>query len=96
MAAGLFAWAGYSYGRVDGFADGRTAGDVGPPPPPSSVQTIVLAVLGGGALICAGLLQQGGLVRVPTPAKLDELAGRAEQAAIERAEEIAETSRTST
>lgn len=88
-AAGLIAFAGYSYGRVDGYDDGKRAADLDPPRPPSVVQTIVLVVLGAVALTGAVLLQDGNSVRIPTPARLDELAGRAEQSAIERAEEIA-------
>lgn len=48
-------------------------------------QAVVLVVLGavfGGA---AFLLADGPSVRVPTPARLDELAGRAEQVAIQKA-----------
>lgn len=43
---------------------------------------VVIGVLSGGA---AYLLADGPSVRVPTPARLDELAGRAESVAIERA-----------
>lgn len=88
-AAGLVAFAGYSYGRVDGYDAGKRAKDLDPPRPPSAVQTIVLVVLGGLALTGAALLQDGSSVRIPTPARLDDLAGRAEQSAIERAEKIA-------
>lgn len=88
-AAGLVAFAGYSYGRVDGYDAGKRATDLDPPRPPSAVQTIVLVVLGGLALTGAALLQDGSSVRIPTPARLDDLAGRAEQSAIERAEKIA-------
>jgi hypothetical protein len=50
----------------------------------------VLTVLGAGALVSALLLQGGSeTVRIPTPARLDELAGRAEQAAVQRAERLA-------
>ena len=93
IAAGLFAFAGYSFGRISGYSDGKRAGEVGPPPRPGASETIVLGALGAGALVTAWLLQKDGIVRVPTPAKLDELAGRAEQAAIERAEEIADSSK---
>jgi hypothetical protein len=51
----------------------------------------VLAVLGTGALLGALLLQGGPeTVRIPTPARLDDLAGRAESAAVDRAEKIAD------
>lgn len=43
---------------------------------------IVIGVLSGGA---AYLLADGPSVRVPTPARLDELAGRAERVAIDKA-----------
>ena len=88
-AAGLIAFAGYSYGRLDGYDDGKRAGDLDPPRPPSVVQPIVLVVLAAVAVTGAVLLQDGGSVRIPTPARLDELAGRAEQSAIDRAEEMA-------
>lgn len=48
----------------------------------STSQAVVLLVLGA---VCAGgafLLSDGPSVRIPTPARLDELAGRAEQVAI--------------
>lgn len=48
----------------------------------STAQAVVLIVLG---TVCAGgafLLSDGPSVRIPTPARLDELAGRAEQVAI--------------
>ena len=92
VAAGLLAFAGYSYGRAAGFTEGRRVGEVGAPRKPGITQTVVLVVLGLGAFACAWLLQKDGIVRIPTPAKLDELAGRAEQVAIERAEEIAGSS----
>lgn len=88
-ALSLIAFAGYSYGRVDGYDAGKRADDLGAPRPPSVVQTVVLLAIGGIALGGAALLQDGGSVRVPTPARLDELAGRAEATAIEKAEEIA-------
>ena len=45
----------------------------------------VLMILGGIAIGAAGLLSDGPSVRIPTPARLDELAGRAEAVAIEKA-----------
>ena len=88
-AAALVAFAGYSYGRVDGFDSGKRAGEIDAPREPSTVQTVVLVILGGVAFGAALLLQERSAVRIPTPSKLDELAGRAEQVAIERAEEVA-------
>lgn len=88
-AAGFVAFAGYSYGRVDGYEAGKRASDLDPPRPPSIVQPVALIVLGALALTGAALLQEGSTVRMPTPARLDDLAGRAEQSAIERAEELA-------
>lgn len=52
-------------------------------------QAVVLALLGVAGLGVATLLSDGRDVRIPTPARLEELAGRAERAAIERAEEQA-------
>ena len=89
IAAGLLMFAGYSMGRSSGYEDGQRAGQLDAPREPSSVQTIVLAALGLAALGGALYLQGDGTVRVPTPARLEELAGRAEAAAIDRAEEMA-------
>ena len=88
LAAGLLLFAGYSAGRRSGYDAGQRADDIGPPRRPPVAQTIVLAVLGIGALTGAFALSGGG-VRIPTPSRLDELAGRAESAAVERAEEMA-------
>lgn len=52
----------------------------------SVTQAVVLVLLGGIAIGAAGLLADGRSVRIPIPARLDELAGRAERAAIDRAE----------
>ena len=88
-AAGLFILAGYSLGRTDGYESGQRSSQVAPPRKPSNTQTVVLVTLGlvafGGSFALGG----PGAVRVPTPARLDELAGRAETEAIERAEEAA-------
>lgn len=51
----------------------------------STSQAIALLFVG---VVCAGaafLLSDGPSVRIPTPARLDELAGRAEQVAIDKA-----------
>ena len=87
--AALLAFAGYSYGRADGYQAGQRAGEIDAPREPSQVQTVVLVVLGGIAFGAALLLQERSAVRIPTPVKLDELTERAEQVAIERAEEVA-------
>ena len=89
IAAGLLVVAGYQWGRSDGFEAGR--GDIGEARsrPPSAVQVVVLTVLGTAAFGAAIALQGRGGIRVPTPARLEELAGRAEKVAIERAEQAA-------
>jgi len=91
IAAGLLLWAGYSWGKSAGYEEGRGAEDIGAPAAPSATQTVVLATLGAGALLGALLLQGGPeTVRIPTPARLDELTGRAESVAVSRAERIAD------
>jgi hypothetical protein len=89
IAVGLLMFAGYSWGRSTGFDQGRATGTIDAPAEPGMAQTVVLAVLGVGALAGAFLLQRDGVVVVPTTAKLDALAGRAEQAMVEKAEQIA-------
>ncbi len=89
FAVGLFVFAGYSFGRAAGYDDGRRAEQIDAPSEPSVGQAIVLVVLGGVALGGASLLGVGGAVRIPTPARLDDLAGRAESVALQRAEEAA-------
>jgi hypothetical protein len=89
IAAGLLAFAGYSWGRADGFDDGRRAGEISAPREPGMGQTVVLGALGLGALAGAFALGGPGGVRIPTPARLEELTGRAEAAAVERAERAA-------
>lgn len=88
-AAGLLLFAGYALGRSSGYDAGTRAGEIDAPREPSGVQTVVLGVLGLTALGGALMLQGDGSVRIPTPARLDELAGRAEMTAIERAEHAA-------
>lgn len=95
IAAGLLLFAGYSSGRSSGYEAGAQAREIDAPRKPSVVQTIVLAVLGAGALGAALLLQGGPeTVRIPTPARLDELAGRAEATALHRAEQSASEPKT--
>jgi hypothetical protein len=92
LAAGLLMSAGYSLGRASGYDAGRRAGGIGAPRRPEPIQTTVLVALGLGALAGAMLLQGPGGVRLPTPARLDELTGRAEAAAVSRAERISHAS----
>ena len=47
-------------------------------------QAVVLVFTGVVSLGAAYLLSDGPSVRIPTPARLDELAGRAEKVAIEK------------
>ena len=89
FAIGLFVLAGYSFGRAAGFSAAGDAAEIDAPRAPSPVQGIVLVVLGSIALGGGLLLSSGGAVRIPTPARLDELVGRAESVAVERAEEAA-------
>lgn len=89
FAVGLFVFAGYSFGREAGYEDGRRAEEIDAPAAPSLVQALVLVILGGVSLGGASLLGAGGAVRIPTPARLDDLAGRAESVALQRAEEAA-------
>jgi hypothetical protein len=94
MAAALLVLAGYSQGRVNGYEQGRQTHSVAVPTAPSTSKTVVLAILGAGFLGAAVLLQGEGGVRMPVPARLEELTGRAESTAIERAETASETSPT--
>ena len=88
-AAGLLLFAGYAWGRSSGYDAGTRAREIDAPRRPSGVQTLVLGILGLTALGGALALQGDGTVRIPTPARLDELATRAERQAIERAEQVA-------
>jgi hypothetical protein len=85
IAAGLLLFAGYSLGVRSGYEQGRQGGELGAPQPPTFSQVVVPAALGMGALTAAFLLQSPGGVRIPSPARLDELAGRAEATAVDRA-----------
>ena len=87
LAAGLLLFAGYSMGRASGIKTGRNGDGLSPPRSPSSAQTIVLSGLGLVALGGALLLQGPG-VRVPTPARLDELTGKAQTAFEEKADSV--------
>jgi hypothetical protein len=85
IAAALLMFAGYAWGRSTGFDQGRRSGEVGAPSRPSAAQVVVLGVLGLGALAGAFLLGGPGGARMPTPARLEELTGRAEGSAAKRA-----------
>ena len=87
LAVGLFVFAGYSAGRATGYDEGRRAAEIDAPAEPSAGQAVVLVLLGSGLLGAAFMLQARGGLRMPTPASLDDLAGRAEAAAIDRAEQ---------
>lgn len=89
IAAGFLMFAGFALGRSSGYEDGKRAGELGAPSEPGLVEVVVPALLGVGAFVGALLLQGQGGIRMPTPARLEELAGRAERAAIDRAEEAA-------
>ena len=79
-AVGTFVFAGIAFAR-----DGAEQSGGVEPRDPSVLQPLVLVVMGLAALATARGLSDGPSVRVPTPARLDELAGRAERVAIERA-----------
>jgi hypothetical protein len=90
VAAGLLLFAGYSAGRSSGYDAGvQATEEESAPRKPSSAQTVVLSILALGALAGAYVLGGPEGVRIPTPARLDELAGRAESAAVQKAEELA-------
>ena len=91
IAAGLLMFAGYALGRSSGFSDGQKAGELGGPSKPSTGEVVVPGLLGLGALAGALLLQGQGGIRIPSPARLEELAGRAEKVALDKAEEAATT-----
>jgi hypothetical protein len=93
LAAGMLVFAGYSAGRRSGYDAGTRAGSETPPQRPAAAQTVVLSILGLAALGGAVALQGSGGVRIPTPSRLDELAGRAESAAVQRAEQMAADSK---
>jgi hypothetical protein len=92
VAAGLLMLAGYSWGRASGFDAGKRANEVGGPKEPGLGATIVLGAFGLGALAGAFVLGGPEGVRIPSPARLDELVGRAEAVAVEKAESAAKES----
>jgi hypothetical protein len=83
-------FAGYSLGRYKGFTEARGEVAIEAPRRPSLVQPAVLVILGGITIFVALVLERGGL-QPPTPARLDELVGRAEAAAIDRASRPTDT-----
>jgi hypothetical protein len=87
FALGLFAFAAYSIAEVSGFE--RAAG-FDAPAAPTWGRAIALGILGAVSLGAALVLRDGHSVRIPTPARIDELADRAEATALERARAIAE------
>lgn len=89
LAAALLMFAGYTLGKRAGYDEGRRSAGFDAPRKPSLAEVVVPALLGGGVIVAALLLQAQGGIRMPTPARLDELAGRAEDAAVERAERAA-------
>ena len=88
ISGALMMLAGYSFGRYQGYEAAQEA-SFDRPRPPSALQPLVLVLLGGVTIAAAASLQERGAMRLPTPARLDELAGRAEDAAIARAESFA-------
>lgn len=86
LGAGLLLYAGYTVGVASGYREGKQDGPLEAPRRPPLAQTLVVGALGAGALLAAVALQGPAGVRIPTPARLDELAGRAEAVAITRAE----------
>lgn len=89
IAAGFLLFAGFALGRSSGYDEGKRSDELGAPSEPGVVEVVVPALLGIGALVGALLLQGQGGIRMPTPARLEELAGRAERVAIDKAEEAA-------
>ena len=84
FAGALLVLAGYSWGRVAGYDAGRRAAPLDVPPAESTARTIVLGMVGLAAVAGAVALQGRGGVRIPTPARLEDLAGRAEATVAER------------
>jgi hypothetical protein len=84
----LLLFAARQWARSSGFDD-AAVNRAGGPTPPSATEVVALALLGIGALASARALQGPGGIRIPTPARLEELAGRAEAVAVERAEQAA-------
>ncbi len=88
FAIGLFVFAAYSFKEVVSFDPPPDGAAIDAPREPSVVQPLVLGVL-GFIFLTGGVLLGGRTVRIPTPARLEELVGRAESVALERAEQAA-------
>ncbi len=82
IAAGLVAYAIASLGSPE-------TEPLGGSHDPGVMQPVVLMILATGSLAAAAALGGRAGVKIPTPARLEELVGRAEQAAVQRAEQIA-------
>ena len=78
IAGGLLMFAGYSLGVIAGMESAQRSGELGAPAKPSALQPVALAVLGLGAFSGALLLQAAGGIRLPTPARLEAVAGAPE------------------
>lgn len=83
FGVGLLAFAAVALVDTIGFEPVRA---IDAPREPSLVQPVVLTVV-GAIFLGGGLLLGGRTVRVPTPARLEELVGRAESVALEKAEQ---------
>ncbi|MGH2786577.1 MAG: hypothetical protein ACRDJV_01540 [Actinomycetota bacterium] len=90
IAAGLLLFAGFSWGR----ASRLEGGEIAAPRTPGAAQVVVPAGLALVAIGAAFWLGGPGGVRVPTPARLEDLAARAEDAAVGRERVAAEDTRT--
>lgn len=73
IAAALLVFAGYSWGRSNGFDRGRRADELGAPQKPAAAQTLVLTLLGLAFLGSALAIQSEGGVRLLTPARLRDM-----------------------
>lgn len=89
---GLFVFAAFSFQDLVRFDPAQDAGSFDSPRAPSVVQPLVLLAI-GSVFLAGGILLGGRTVRVPTPARLEELVGRAESVALERAEDAAKEQR---
>lgn len=90
IAAGLLAFAALEWIRMRDFDAANPADAAGGPTKPPVSEVVVLTLLAIASAGAARALQGDGGVRIPTPARLEELAGRAEAVAVERAEAAAQ------
>ena len=93
VAVGLIVFAGSSFLEVVDYEAPSGGASFERPRAPSLVQPVVLALLGAASMAVAASLGLGRTVKLPTPARLEEFVGRAEGAAIERAELTAQEAR---